>query len=412
MAGERQIEMTWRCSSCGHRNLGRHMVCQGCGSPKDDSEEYEMPGSTATAATVTDPALLRMAHAGANWRCRYCGSDQRTLSGACGQCGSSQSEGHSTAARAPSPALDGPQPSVLTRVGRRRLAAVALSAGALLVVVLAICGVARSDVGRVHARVGSSTTAMKLPFHEEAGTVTGVRWKQVITVERWTKLPGEGFAESKPAEAVDVRSVDSRFHHTERVLDGYDTESYTETVSDGYRTESYSARESCGQDCTSRPQSCSEKCTSNKNGFASCRTVCTGGGQTCSTKYCTVTKTRQVPQTKTVHRTRQVPRYRNEARNATWYAWKIWGWKAVRSLEKTGETPDTRWPEEGEVKLGKGLAAGEKEREARSASYTARVMCGSTPREIQLTAPEQLRDFPVGGSRRVRIWNDGRVVAL
>ncbi len=38
---ERQIELVWRCSSCQHQNLGRHAICQSCGNPKDESEEYE-----------------------------------------------------------------------------------------------------------------------------------------------------------------------------------------------------------------------------------------------------------------------------------------------------------------------------------------------------------------------------------
>jgi hypothetical protein len=77
MGGERIIEMTWRCSSCQRQNLGRHKSCQGCGNPKDASEEFEMPSDTALAPTVTDERLLRMATAGPDWRCRFCGGDQR-----------------------------------------------------------------------------------------------------------------------------------------------------------------------------------------------------------------------------------------------------------------------------------------------------------------------------------------------
>jgi hypothetical protein len=225
-------------------------------------------------------------------------------------------------------------------------------------------------------------------------------------------LPGEGFAESKPADAFEAHPVEQRFHHTEKVLDGYDTETYTETVPDGYRTETYTEQESCGQDCTPQPQTCSEKCTSDNNGFATCRTECTGGGQSCQTKYCSVTKTRQVPQTTTVTKTRQVPRYRDEARNATWYRWKIWGWKHDRTLEKTGTTLPTLWPSEGEVKLGKGLAAGQKEREQRSGSYAVDLVAGDQRRELALAEAAALDGYPVGGAHRLRVWRTGRVEAL
>ncbi|MCA9606483.1 MAG: hypothetical protein KC619_12845, partial [Myxococcales bacterium] len=70
----RKIEMHWVCSSCGHRNLGRHKSCQRCGDPKDASEPWLMPEDPGAAPSVTDPALLRQANAGPDWQCGYCGS--------------------------------------------------------------------------------------------------------------------------------------------------------------------------------------------------------------------------------------------------------------------------------------------------------------------------------------------------
>src|SRR4051812_786332 len=98
----RKIEMVWRCTSGGTENLGRHTPCQSCGDPKGADERYEMPGDTRKAATVTDPDLLRKASAGANWRCGFCGSDQRALDGRCGNCGAG-AEG--------APASAGPRPA-------------------------------------------------------------------------------------------------------------------------------------------------------------------------------------------------------------------------------------------------------------------------------------------------------------
>jgi hypothetical protein len=401
---ERQIEMTWRCSSCQAQNLGRHLACQACGSPKDDSEAYEMPADTAQAATVTDSALLRMAEAGANFRCRYCGSDQRAFEGTCAQCGAGQGEGPSAEVAAPRPrAVASRAPRGLSLVVVAGLACVALS--------LVVCGLGRR-AGRVRGRLAAGATALTLPFHDEAVKVTGVRWRQVVEVERWQILPGEGFEESKPAEAFQVRPSGTRFHHTERVVAGYDTQSYTETVPDGYRTESYTSRESCGTDCTSRPQTCSEKCTPNKNGFATCRTVCSGGGQDCRTKYCDVQKTRQVPKTRTETRTRQVPRYADVPRNAPWYSWKVWDWKLVRTLEETGTTPQTRWPSDAEVRLGKGLGPGERERERRRGSYTLELSGAAAPRHVDVSSAAALAERPVGGQARVRVWSGGRVQLL
>jgi hypothetical protein len=70
MSGEWQVEMLWRCTACRHGNLGRHLECQRCGKPKTGAEEYEMPSDTSQANAVRDAELLRVAKAGANWRCR------------------------------------------------------------------------------------------------------------------------------------------------------------------------------------------------------------------------------------------------------------------------------------------------------------------------------------------------------
>jgi len=409
MSSERQIEMTWRCTSCGHQNLGRHMACQGCGGPKDESEQYEMPSDTASAATVTDPELLRMARAGANWRCRYCGSDQRTLAGTCAQCGAAQGEGRSTAVVRPT--VEAPVPG-LTRASPLRLGAMVFVCGAVafLVAVLGLLGV-RSP-GRVSQRAARGTPSLSLPFHFEEASVTGVRWKQTLVVERWQVVPGEGFEEAKPADAFDVHPAGQRFHHKERVVVGQDTQTYTETEPDGFQTESYTEHEACGQDCTPRPQSCSEKCTPNQNGFASCKTVCTGGGQDCRTKYCDVPKTRQVPKTKTVTKTRQVPRYGDVDRDAPWHTWKVWVWKVARTAEKTGTTPATEWPDEKALAVGKGLGPGQKERVSRKGEYVVELQGPSGARKLELATGDALASYAAGSKRRVRVWRSGRVEVL
>jgi hypothetical protein len=196
--------------------------------------------------------------------------------------------------------------------------------------------------------------------------VADVSWERVINVERFQAVAHDGFKENFATDALEVKSLGQREHHQEQVLDHYDTERYSVDVADGYRTETYSERESCGQDCTSTPQSCHESCKSNKNGFATCKTVCSGGGRSCSTRYCDKTKTRQVAKTRSESRTRQVPRYRSEPRYAEAFSWVHWEWLPARTARAAGTDVTTRWPESN---LNKGLADGEKERETRREKY-------------------------------------------
>ncbi len=395
--------MVWRCTMCGHQNLGRHTVCQGCGDAKDASEKYEMPGNTAAAPTVMDPALLRIARGGANWRCHYCRSDQRWPDGSCRQCGAPAAD-----ALAPTPA-----PTRMPDL-RRSQRLLALGAAGIATLALLICGgttlYSKTHVGAAMQRAGAERLA--LPFEDVRGKVHSVTWHHRIDVERYQKVPKEGFEETRPTAAVDIRPAGKRFHHNETVQVGSHTEYYTVTEPDGFNTETYSEQESCGQDCTSAPQTCREVCTPNGNGFATCRTSCSGGGQRCTTRYCTVTKTRQVPRTKQVQKSREVPDYEQRAVNQTWYTWNLWEWTPARSLEKHGTGTATGWPADDEVALGKKLKTDEEERATRVASYAVVVNTNTGPREVPLKEESELVQYSAGKAVVLRVWPSGRTDVL
>jgi hypothetical protein len=353
---ERQIEMLWKCSSCGARSLGRHTTCQSCGNPKDGSEEWFMP--EGPAPTVTDPALLALATAGANWRCAYCGSDQRAGDGRCAQCGAAQKEGTSldakpgappeaAAAPAAAPAPEAPKRSRFPRVFWVPL----ISLWVVGVTLLGLIDWSFPSQSTVEAKVASST------------------WLHTVSIERKQRVPKEGFAEKRPLEAEDVVSLGPRHHHDDQVADGTHTESYSVTVPDGYRTETYTENERCGETCTTRAKTCREVCTSNKNGFATCKPSCSGGGRDCSPKYCNKTKTRKIAKTKSENRTRVVTTYKTVPRDAEYFTWKEWVWLPHRTVDASGTTEALRWPDEHALAPPAPLAPGEEERSSRSARY-------------------------------------------
>ena len=190
------------------------------------------------------------------------------------------------------------------------------------------------------------------------------------------------------------------------MLDGYDDERYTVEVPDGYRTEHYTERVSCGEDCETRPETCREKCTSSKNGFASCETVCSGGGQRCTTRYCNEDRTREVPKTRTEHRTRKVPRYRSEPRYAEGFAYKRWEWQPARKVHAEGTTEPVKWPESN---LNKDLGTGEKEREQRTESYKVTLVYDKEKRSLDFapTSEEAFARFPRLSEHRLHTENGG-----
>jgi hypothetical protein len=366
--GERQIEMTWRCSSCSNQNLGRFKQCQKCGDPKDGTEQYEMPADPSSALSVTEESLLKMALGGPDWRCAYCGSDQLRAEGTCGQCGASVLDGLGVSDEDKLQIqLPAKQPD------KKRILKTA--AGLTAVVALGLAGTAPN------AR----------SLNPE---VTAVTWEHVVDVERYALREHEGFRDKMPADAFDLVSLGDKVHHHEEVLDHYDTEIYYVDVPDGYRSERYTERVSCGEDCTDTAQTCSEKCRTNNNGFATCQTTCSGGGRRCTTRYCSESRTREVPKTRSEQRSRQVPKYRSEPRYAEAFRYKVWDWAVDRTTRASGtDVANMTWPSSPPASP---LHDGEKEREQRHAKYRVTVTDETADTvTFEITSPAELAKFPL-----------------
>jgi hypothetical protein len=377
VAGERHIEMTWRCSSCQHQNLGRHKSCQGCGNPKDASEDYEMPADPASAPSVTDAALLRMATAGPDWRCAYCGSDQRRDDNSCANCGAAAAAGLAIPDAPPHIATSAPGLGLFRR--RKKL--------------VRNVGI---GVGVTGAVIGALAWNALRPRDYDA-TVSAVAWEHVIEVEKYANRTKEGFRETIPSTATDIISLGQRVHHHEQVLDHYETEYYSVQVPDGYRTEYYTAREACGQDCTTTPRSCRQSCTTSKNGFASCRQICSGGDRRCTTRYCSRQRTRQVAKTRSERRSRQVPKYRSEPRYAEAFSYKNWEWAHDRTERESGtDTTNLKWPAGART-----LADGEKERDKRRAKYVITLRYEDEHLKFEVPSADRFAEFAVGSEHDI-----------
>jgi len=429
---ERHIELVWRCSACKHQNLGRHMACQSCGDPKDDSEEYEMPPDPAAVTSVTAPALLRMAQAGENWHCQYCGYGVRDLDGSCKQCGAGRKLG-ANARGGGAPA----RPQARPAPHRSRAGLFAGVIGALCAVAFfgALCYLRCTRTPPPPPDFGAPAvaTAVAAPRTEFDATVIAVAWARTSSVEKWQLVAHEGFTDAVPAGAVNVTVAGQRVHHHEDVFDHDETVYDDVQVPDGFRTESYTERVQCGQDCSTTPRtcrpvcsttprSCRQVCTNKKNGFASCQNVCSGGNETCrdecsggtstcTPKYCTENRTRQIPKTRIEKRLRIVKKYRSEPRVAAWSTYKTWEWTPARKAEAKGEDVHPVWPAAG------ALATTNDARDASSSeprngderlvqtetlSVTLRTDDGATHAYVPASATE-LEKLPEGSKHEVRI---------
>lgn len=348
------IEMIWYCKvvTCGARNLGRHLSCQKCGAPKED-DEYLMPEEGVEAPEVTDPELNRMAEAGPNWSCRFCKSKQRKLDGTCSRCGAGEREPvaqdsldnpwfKEEAKKAKATYVDGPAPRAASKA-----AAEMFSAMSALVEAEDKANKRKVVAASAAALVGVGCVIWFLVWLFTPRVIreklVAFHWETTTEVERKQVVADEGF--DVPSQAFEVRDLGSRWHHNENVFDHYDIEYY-------------SVSEPCGQTCVPIPRTCTKSCTSGKNGFANCQDNCTGGGQSCSTKYCSVGKSRQVA------------KYRSEPRYREYYAWREWRWVHNRTLHEYGSSnKDVHWPPPEKVRLNEGCAGGEEERTSSIGRY-------------------------------------------
>lgn len=349
---EWQIEMLWRCSTCPPKteNRGRDKSCKNCGAPKKESDKFYMPGDTRHEARVTDRDQLDDAHAGPDWSCRYCNSAQRRNDGECARCGVPQEQGVAKGHPAPpSTESEGNSHTAGTRESHRPRRQTRKIPKHVLVV-LAVVAVAAVAV----------VLYFLLRTKEVDAVVTAVHWSHQVDVEKYQVVSDDGF--SPPGDAFETVSNGTRWHHDDKVPDGTHTEKYTVQVA-------------CGQTCRPIAKSCSTSCSDNKNGYSTCKETCTGGGESCSTKYCNEQRT------KTVQDYKNVPVYR------PYYSWKAWRWRPNRTLNTSGDSLETNWPD---ASPSIPLLPGEQERSTTHPSYSVTFSKGKDSWDY---SPDNLNEF-------------------
>lgn len=314
------VENKWTCDSCGAENLGRHMACQKCGSPKEKHEKDVVPSPDAAPA-VTDPELLRLAKQGANWVCGYCGGQVRDEHGKCVKnCGA--------------PRVD----PVLTK-----MAAEAAKAETEAGVVLEVSrptgkplsqprplptGVPGPGVSYRPPKIPKDPAPWKLiiglgggllalagllaylltPWEEDAKVLT-FRWTYTSDLRQKTLMHGEGWG--APAGAFNT-SCQSKY--------------YGDEDCHPHNCNPHSVSYECN--CTSYECNCRTTCTDNKNGFSSCSESCSTC-QRCST--CSRTEYDTCYD--------RCPVYKD------YCTYDYYEWPIIQSLKTGGFEHNERWPE-------------------------------------------------------------------
>lgn len=444
------IEMLWRCSvsTCGAVTRGTVRQCSGCGKPKEERDEEMFPEDISQEAAILDADKIRRARAGADFKCRYCGSLQSRADGECARCGGAKAEGlrsRQAGMTATESASGGDRkvrrecdddscPSNYAPPRKKAVVEVGQSPGISLEDVRApeystdpfpaerpyvdVPNAGYRDSAKVAEEPVSTSLPddgplpsfnrpwLRSPSPAQAAVAAvllltgGLLWlllhtrdvdAEVRSVSWKRTVHVERWAVhhhdgwSAPGDSFHVRDLGPRVHHYDHVLVGSHSESYT-------------VQEACGQDCRTVAPTCyttSRSCTSNKNGTATCSggdRVCSGGGQSCSTRYCSV------PRTRTVNDYQDQPRYRD------YYDWDVWEWAHQRDAVSAGATTECSWPSEEQVHVGAGLSEGERERESgRDAVYAVRLGWKDETKEFEPKSEQEFLKFRPGTKHRARV---------
>lgn len=303
---ERIVENTWVCTSCKSTQLGRYMKCQSCGSAKEKDEQDIVP-DPASAATVTDPELLKMAKDAPDWVCEYCGGRVRNANGQCTNCAANRKGfeedakklrgdwekvlGSPSRPSEPPPRAAPPPPRkpAPPEVKKKEFPWFLAGAGAGLVVGL---------------------LAFLLVPREFEARISNIQWTYSSDLRQKTKEHKGEWVRPSEASAFNV-SCASRYYG--------DEDCHPHQCNP--RTENYDCN------CSSYSCNCRETCSSNRNGFSTCSTSCS----TCS-------------KCSTCSRTVYSTCYDRCSVYKDWCDYDYYAWPVVTHLSKSGATHAVSWP--------------------------------------------------------------------
>ncbi len=340
----RQVENTWPCASCGATNKGRFLKCEKCGAFKEKGTKDVVP-DPASAATVTDPELLKMATQGANWSCEFCNGQTRDATGKCVNCA------------APKP-LETPPTS--DGVDIQKGPKSEISGDASISFDDGVVRIRSSNGGKINGLVVNGRTYNtrdgKVEVTENGkpvkasiagASVTGkkkkISWPLVGAILGGVALFALiGFLVAPWEENVKVSSLSWNYKsdlHQKTLMHGEDwgspIGSFNVSCSSKYYGDENCNAHDCRPhtvsydcNCSSYECNCRESCKDNGNGFSTCTDVCS----TCQ-KCSTCSKTEY----DTCYDS--CPVYKD------WCKYDYYEWPIIKTMNTAGSKHDEHWPE-------------------------------------------------------------------
>ena len=196
------VPLIWECPSCNTQNPGPIKTCTSCGAPQPEDVEF-LQVDQEKFNFIKDEALIRMAKAGPDIHCPWCGTRNPSTAKLCSNCGGELSQGGKPrqtggAVKTVAEAHARP-PETPAEAGRKPLSTRNVIIGVIILAVLCV-------VGYFIIRGIIKTDEIK-------ATVTDVYWERSIGINEYMEVTQSAWQDELPADA-DVISCSMEYRYT------------------------------------------------------------------------------------------------------------------------------------------------------------------------------------------------------
>jgi hypothetical protein len=196
------VPLIWICPYCETKNPGPIKTCTSCGAPQPDDVEF-LRVDEEEFNFIKDEALIRMAKAGPDIHCPFCGTRNPATAKLCSNCGGELSLGGKARqaggkVRAVAEAQKPPEPAAPAKTKKK------MGRGALILALLGgLALIAACIVGILFLTKTDEIRAV----------VTDVEWERSIAIEAYTAVTRQDWWDEVPADA-EILSCSQEYRYT------------------------------------------------------------------------------------------------------------------------------------------------------------------------------------------------------
>lgn len=217
------VPLIWECPYCETQNPGPIKTCTSCGAPQPDDVEF-LQVDEEKFNFIKDEALIRMAQAGPDIHCPYCGTRNPSGVELCSNCGGEinisgkvvRETGKEVRTISESRETPPSQPASIPAQKPRK------KPNRLVIIFAAIVG-----LGLIAGCLILLMMLLKTDTIE--ATVTSGEWERSVAIEAFTTVTGSGWWDEIPASA-ETQSCSQRYRYTSDTFEPNATEVCSEPV--------------------------------------------------------------------------------------------------------------------------------------------------------------------------------------